>query len=112
MKNPQTLLVTAIIATLTFVTSIVRADDRSLPGTTAAAKQSIIAFVERVTNQGSPDFVVPAERIATFDNDGTLWWEQPMYFQAFFSSIESNRWPRSIRNGRTKNPSHPCSRAT
>ncbi len=49
------------------------------------AKQSILAFVEKVTRPGSPDFVPPAERIATFDNDGTLWSEQPMYFQLFFA---------------------------
>jgi len=49
------------------------------------AKQSILAFVEKVTTTGSPDFVPPAERIATFDNDGTLWAEQPMYFQLFFA---------------------------
>ena len=49
-----------------------------------AAKQSIISFVDRVTAEGAPDFVPFAERIATFDNDGTLWSEQPMYFQAFF----------------------------
>ena len=48
------------------------------------AKQSIVAFVEKVTKEGSPDFVPVPERIATFDNDGTLWAEQPMYFQAFF----------------------------
>jgi phosphoglycolate phosphatase-like HAD superfamily hydrolase len=48
------------------------------------AKQSIIAFVEKVTKSGSPDFVRVRERIAVFDNDGTLWAEQPMYFQAFF----------------------------
>jgi hypothetical protein len=49
------------------------------------AKQSIIAFVAQVTKSGSPDFVPPAERIAVFDNDGTLWAEQPMYFQLFFA---------------------------
>lgn len=48
------------------------------------AKQSIITFVEKVTNPGSADFVPVPERIATFDNDGTLWAEQPLYFQAFF----------------------------
>jgi phosphoserine phosphatase len=48
------------------------------------AKQSIIEFVTKVTREGSPEFVPVAERIATFDNDGTLWAEQPMYFQAFF----------------------------
>jgi hypothetical protein len=50
-----------------------------------ATKQAIFNFVERVTRQGSPDFVPEAERIATFDNDGTLWAEQPMYFQLLFA---------------------------
>jgi hypothetical protein len=49
------------------------------------SKKAIVAFVERVTKQGSPDFVPEAERIATFDNDGTLWAEQPMYFQLLFA---------------------------
>jgi hypothetical protein len=48
------------------------------------AKQSIIAFVEKVTKPGSPDFVPVPERIATFDNDGTLWCEQPVPVQLFF----------------------------
>jgi hypothetical protein len=50
-----------------------------------ASKQAIIAFVGKVTQQGSPNFVPVPERIATFDNDGTLWAEQPMYFQLFFA---------------------------
>jgi phosphoglycolate phosphatase-like HAD superfamily hydrolase len=49
-----------------------------------APKQAITAFVEQVTKPGSPDFVPVAERIATFDNDGTLWAEQPIYFQEYF----------------------------
>lgn len=49
------------------------------------AKQSIISFVEKVTKDGGPDFVEPEKRIATFDNDGTLWCEQPMYFQELFA---------------------------
>lgn len=48
------------------------------------AKQAIIAFVAQVTTVGSPDFVPPPERIATFDNDGTLWAEQPVYTQFAF----------------------------
>jgi hypothetical protein len=48
-------------------------------------KQSIIEFVAKVTQESSPDFVPPAGRIATFDNDGTLWCEQPMYFQFLFA---------------------------
>jgi hypothetical protein len=50
-----------------------------------APKKAIFDFVERVTTQGSPDFVPEAERVATFDNDGTLWAEQPMYFQLLFA---------------------------
>ena len=49
------------------------------------AKKSIVAFVEKVTKAGSPDFVPVPERIATFDNDGTLWCEQPMPVQLFFA---------------------------
>ncbi|WP_375788992.1 HAD family hydrolase [Bradyrhizobium sp. Pha-3] len=49
-----------------------------------ATKQSILDFVAAVTREGSPDFVPPAERIATFDNDGTLWVEHPMYTQLAF----------------------------
>jgi len=50
-----------------------------------APKQAILAFVEKVTKEGTPDFVPVPERIAVFDNDGTLWAEQPMYFQLFFA---------------------------
>jgi hypothetical protein len=50
-----------------------------------AAKKSIFAFVEKVTRPGSPDFVPPSERIATFDNDGTLWCEQPVPVQLYFA---------------------------
>ena len=51
----------------------------------AAAKKSIVEFVGKVTKRGTPDFVPPAQRIAVFDNDGTLWAEQPMYFQLAFA---------------------------
>ena len=50
-----------------------------------AAKQGIISFVEKVTKEGSAAFVPPAERIATFDNDGTLWSEQPVPVQLYFA---------------------------
>ena len=49
-----------------------------------ATKQTILNFVAAVTREGSADFVPPAERIATFDNDGTLWVEHPMYTQLAF----------------------------
>jgi len=50
-----------------------------------AARKSLVEFICKVTEKGSPDFVPPLERIAVFDNDGTLWVEQPMPVQAFFA---------------------------
>ena len=50
-----------------------------------ATKQAIFDFVEAITTEGSPDFVPEADRIATFDNDGNLWSEQPYYFQLQFA---------------------------
>jgi phosphoserine phosphatase len=49
-------------------------------------KAAIVDFVARVTKEGGPDYVPPAERIATFDNDGTLWCEQPLQVQFFFGN--------------------------
>jgi len=49
------------------------------------ARTAIITFVTQVTTSGLPTYVAPAERIATFDNDGTLWAEQPIYFQFQFA---------------------------
>lgn len=49
------------------------------------SKASMIEFVERVTDPGSPDCVTPADRIATFDKDGTLRAEQPVYFQLIYA---------------------------
>jgi phosphoserine phosphatase len=49
------------------------------------SKKAIVEFVGKVTKKGSPDFVKPEDRIATFDNDGTLWCEQPMYSQFLFA---------------------------
>ena len=48
-------------------------------------KKTIISFVETVTNESNPDYIKPADRIAVFDNDGTLWSEQPYYFQLQFA---------------------------
>ena len=50
-----------------------------------SAKSAIVAFVGDITDESGPDFVPAAERIATFDNDGTLWAEQPVYFQFAFA---------------------------
>ena len=62
------------------------ADQDPLPSwNDGPAKQSIISFVEQVSDPNSKSFVKPEERIATFDNDGTLWAEQPLYVQLAFA---------------------------
>jgi len=76
----------AFSLTLTFSAPALTGERDPLPSWNAgASKQSISDFVARVTTEGSADFVPPAERIAVFDNDGTLWAEQPMYAQFFFA---------------------------
>ncbi len=57
----------------------------------SAAKAAILDFVGRVSTRGGPDFVPPESRIAAFDNDGTLWAEQPVYFQFAFALDEVKR---------------------
>lgn len=74
-----------LFGALAFIMAIARAADPLPSWNDSAPKRSIIAFVEKVTKEGSSDFVPVAERIATFDNDGTLWAEQPMYFQLLFA---------------------------
>jgi phosphoserine phosphatase len=70
---------------LSLAVSALQASD-SLPSwNDGKAKQSIIEFVAKVTQEGSSNFVPPEERIAVFDNDGTLWAEQPMYVQVIFA---------------------------
>ena len=61
------------------------------------SKQTIVAFVTAVTEKGGTDYVPPAERIAVFDNDGTLWSEKPVYFQLLFA----------IDRIKTLSPQHP-----
>ena len=79
------LLVAALIGVLAFTSGPSQAADPLPSWNNGPAKQSIIAFVEKVTKPGSPDFVPVPERIATFDNDGTLWCEQPVPVQLYFA---------------------------
>jgi phosphoglycolate phosphatase-like HAD superfamily hydrolase len=73
-----------LVCALVITTTCVYAADPLPSWNDGPAKQSIIAFVEKVTKPGSPDFVPIPERIAVFDNDGTLWSEQPMPVQFYF----------------------------
>jgi hypothetical protein len=76
------LVIAFVVATIAIR---VQAADPLASWNDTASKRAIVNFVEKTTRQGSLDFVPPPERIATFDNDGTLWSEQPMYFQLFFA---------------------------
>ena len=67
------------------ISSLATAADPLPSWTEGKAKQSIFDFVQRVTAPGSKDFMPEVERIAVFDNDGTLWAEQPLYFQLVFA---------------------------
>src|SRR5437868_15504664 len=62
----------------------VRAEDPLPSWNEGPAKQAIVKFVEDTTTQGSPQFVTPEARVATFDQDGTLWVEHPMYTQIVY----------------------------
>ena len=84
-RRIQNLLAAALVGALIFTTTIAHAQEPLPSWNDGPTKQSITDFVAKVTKEGSPDFVPVAERIATFDNDGTLWCEQPMYFQLFFA---------------------------
>ncbi len=79
------LLAPLLVCAMALATSVVRAGDALPSWNDGASKRSIVEFVASVTQPGSPEFVPPAERIATFDNDGCLWAEQPMYFQLLFA---------------------------
>jgi hypothetical protein len=60
--------------------------DNQLPSwRETSAKQSVLALIASVTDPDSPDFVPEADRVAVFDNDGTLWTEQPLYAQLAFA---------------------------
>lgn len=82
--QPGRLSILPVLALLAFSSGVPAAD--LLPSwSDGGAKASVVAFVNRTTDPGSRDFVPPAGRIAVFDNDGTLWAEQPVYFQLAFA---------------------------
>jgi phosphoserine phosphatase len=76
----------AILATVVLIPTVALAQSDPLPSwNDTAPKAAIVEFVEKVSKEGSPDFVPEPERIAVFDNDGTLWTEHPMYVQLAFA---------------------------
>ncbi len=84
MKNMISKLYLGLILMFLLVTSGYASDP--LPSwNEGPAKQTILKFVEEVTDKSSPNYILPSKRIATFDNDGTLWSEKPAYFQLLFA---------------------------
>ena len=83
-KHPRVLLALALVGVVAFTTANARAQDPLPSWNDTAPKKAIVAFVKKVTKEGSPDFVPVPERTATFDNDGTLWCEKPLPVQSFF----------------------------
>ncbi|QIO36936.1 HAD family hydrolase [Bradyrhizobium sp. 1(2017)] len=82
-KSVSSLLVGGILC---LVAGVAWAQTDPLPSwNDGEVKKSVTDFVARVTAEGGPDFVPAPERVAVFDNDGTLWTEQPFYFQGFFA---------------------------
>ena len=80
----KAVVVSALSCALASGMTVAQAADPLPSWNEGKTKQSIVDFVAKVTKEGSPEFVPAAERIATFDNDGTLWAEQPLYFQLHF----------------------------
>ena len=70
---------------MALITAVAQAADPLSSWKDGPAKKAIVGFVQATTQKGRPEFVPRSERIATFDNDGTLWGEQPMYFQLLFA---------------------------
>lgn len=85
MKQTTPINLTAGIVLVLIGGADARTEDPLPSWNETAAKDAIIEFMEKVTTEGSPDFVPPKDRIATFDNDGTLWCEQPIYTQVAFA---------------------------
>jgi hypothetical protein len=85
LSNRRIDRILSIVAVLLLLQHGVSAADPLPSWNDGPTKQAVTEFVEKVTTEGSPDFVPPSSRIATFDNDGTLWAEQPMYFQLLFA---------------------------
>jgi hypothetical protein len=78
-------LVSLAVVIIGFYATVAYSQDPLASWNDGPAKKNIMKFVGKVTKEGSPDFVPVPERIATFDNDGTLWAEQPMYSQLIFA---------------------------
>lgn len=97
-----------LTASLVFVllagTAMARAADPLPSWNDGPTKEAIVGFVEKVTKAGSPDFVPEKQRIATFDNDGNLWAEQPVYFQLIYALDQVKKMAPQHPEWKTEEP--------
>src|SRR5262249_19062977 len=95
----------AVAGLLAFATLAAARTPDSLPSwNDTPAKLRICKFVATVTDKSSPDFVPPERRIATFDNDGTLWTEKPMYVEVVFAVARVRAMARKHPELRDREP--------
>jgi phosphoserine phosphatase len=85
VRRARLLWIALVVAAVASARSAAAAGDPLPSWNEGGAKSAILKFVADATREGSPGFVAPAERVAVFDNDGTLWVEQPMYTQLAFA---------------------------
>jgi len=100
--RPSALLASALV--LSCAQSVPPARDPLPSWNHTAPRKAIVAFVEKITKEGSPDFVPVPERIAVFDNDGTLWSEKPVPFQLMFAFDQVKQLAPQHPEWKTKEP--------
>lgn len=86
MSTARSIVIWTVLMAASPYAIVVRAEDPLPSWNDTPTRSAITDFIATVTREGSPDFVPHAERVAVFDNDGTLWVEQPMYVQLAFAS--------------------------
>jgi hypothetical protein len=102
-----------VVAVLCVASASASAQQDSLPSwNDGEVKQRIVKFVQTVADRANPQHVPPEQRIATFDNDGTLWSEQPMYFQGMFAFDRVKALAPKHPEWKTKQPFKGISRTT
>ncbi len=110
VSRPITFLFFALIVTCCkqekeeFTVNAIRKEDPLPSWNESDSKKAIISYVKDVTNKDSENFVPIADRIATFDNDGTLWSEKPAYFQLFFAIDRVKKLAKHHPEWKTEQP--------
>ena len=106
--NRKANLVNLVAAVFGLAATVTYAQDPLSSWNDGPAKQAIVEFVKATTTQGGPQFVAPEARIATFDQDGTLWLEHPMYTQVMYCLERVPDLVKAKANSRTSRLSIQC----